>query len=88
MEGVIDDDEDEEQIFNLEMVEQASDMASKLDALMDLMFNFLASHRQRYNNSFNFSILITLTNFKRCAEVPVSKRNYSTSCFDFLMRLY
>jgi hypothetical protein len=41
-------EEEEDEIFDLEINDHATEMATKLDALMDIMFLFLANQCERY----------------------------------------
>jgi hypothetical protein len=44
---MLEEEEDEDEIFDMEMTEHAADMATKLDALMDILFTFLFRETQR-----------------------------------------
>jgi RNA polymerase I-specific transcription initiation factor RRN3 len=41
------EEEDEDEIFDMEMTEHAADMATKLDALMDVLYSFIFRESQR-----------------------------------------
>jgi len=42
-----DDEYQDEEIFDMEMTDHAADMATKLDALMDILFTFVGTEAQK-----------------------------------------